>query len=89
MMPDEMEAEKNRKIILAQADEIDILKNNIKELQEQLNAAHRRIASLNEDWADLRDKLDSANKHNKSLTQSLSNAYDDISGLIKEDLECR
>ena len=31
MLPDEMEAEKNRKMILAQADEIDILKNNIKE----------------------------------------------------------
>jgi len=68
MMPDEMEAEKNRKIILAQADEIEILKRNVRELQEQLNSAQR---------------------HNKNLTQSLSNAYDDISGLIKEDLECR
>jgi len=68
MLPDEMEAEKNRKIILAQADEIEILKRNVKELQAQLN---------------------SAQIHNKNLTQSLSNAYDDISGLIKEDLECR
>ena len=68
MLPDEMEAEKNRKIILAQADEIDILKRNVRELQAQLN---------------------SAQIHNKNLTQSLSNAYDDISGLIKEDLECR
>ena len=58
MLPDEMEAEKNRKIIVAQADEISILKNNIKELQEQLNAAHRRIVSLNDDWGDMRDKLD-------------------------------
>ena len=58
MLPDEMEAEKNRKIIVAQAEEIDILKNNIKELQEQLNAAHRRIVSLNDDWGDMRDKLD-------------------------------
>ena len=46
MLPDEMEAEKNRKIIVAQADEINILKNNIKELQEQLNTAHRRICLL-------------------------------------------
>ena len=46
MLPDEMEAEKNRKIIVAQADEIDILKNNIKELQEQLNVAHKRIKEL-------------------------------------------
>mgnify|MGYP007012439579 FL=1 len=68
MLPDEMEAEKNRKIILAQADEIEILKRNVRELQAQLN---------------------SAQIHNKNLTQSLSNAYDDISGLIKEDLECR
>jgi len=37
MMPDEMEAEKNRKIILAQADEIDILKRNVRDLQGQLN----------------------------------------------------
>ena len=68
MLPDEMEAEKNRKIIVAQAEEIDILKNNIKELQEQLNVAHKRI---------------------KELTQARDNAYDDISNLIKEDLECR
>ena len=68
MLPDEMEAEKNRKIILAQADEIDILKRNVRDLQGQLN---------------------SAQIHNKNLTQSLSNAYDDISNLIKEDLECR
>ena len=68
MLPDEMEAEKNRKIIVAQANEIEILKNNIKELQEQLNAAHKRI---------------------KELTQARDNAYDDISELIKEDLECR
>ena len=37
MLPDEMEAEKNRKIIPAQADEIDILKRNVRDLQGQLN----------------------------------------------------
>ena len=37
MLPDEMEAEKNRKMILAQADEIDILKRNVRDLQGQLN----------------------------------------------------
>jgi len=84
MLPDEMEAEKNRKMILAQADEIDILKNNIKELQEQLNVAHKRIASVSEDWGDMRDVLDSANQHNKNLTQSLANAYADISRLAEE-----
>ena len=84
MLPDEMEAEKNRKMILAQADEIDILKNNIKELQEQLNVAHKRIASVSEDWGDMRDKLDAAQIHNKNLTQSLANAYADISRLAEE-----
>ena len=65
--------------------EIDILKKNVHDLQEQLNAAHKRIATLNEEWSELRDKLDAANKHNKSLTQSLCNAYDDISNMLEED----
>ena len=46
MLPDEMEAEKNRKIILAQADEIEILKNNVRDLQQQLTAARIRNAEL-------------------------------------------
>ena len=46
MLPDEMEAEKNRKIILAQADQIDILKRNVRDLQEQLNVAHKKISVL-------------------------------------------
>ena len=84
MLPDEMEAEKNRKMIVAQADEIDILKRNVRELQEQLNVAHKRIASVSEDWGDMRDKLDAAEEHNKNLTQSLANAYADISRLAEE-----
>ena len=39
MLPDEMEAEKNRKIILAQADEIEIFKRNVRQLQGQLQSA--------------------------------------------------
>lgn len=46
MLPDEMEAEKNRKMILAQADEIEILKKNVRDLQEQLTASHVRIKEL-------------------------------------------
>ena len=46
MLPDEMEAEKNRKIILAQADEIDILKRNVRDLEEQLRDARIRNAEL-------------------------------------------
>ena len=48
MLPDEMEAEKNRKIILAQADEIDILKRNVKELQQSLQNAYSDISRLTE-----------------------------------------
>ena len=39
MLPDEMEAEKNRKMILAQADEIEILKRNVRDLQAQYQSA--------------------------------------------------
>ena len=39
MLPDEMEAEKNRKMILAQADEIEILKRNVRQLQGQFQSA--------------------------------------------------
>ena len=46
MLPDEMEAEKNRKMILAQADKIEILEKNVRDLQEQLTAAHVRIKEL-------------------------------------------
>ena len=46
MLPDEMEAEKNRKIILAQADEIEMLKTNVRDLQQQLTAARIRNAEL-------------------------------------------
>lgn len=44
-----MEAEKNRKMLLAQADEIEILQRNVRDLQGQLNVAHIRIAELKKD----------------------------------------
>ena len=49
MLPDEMEAEKNRKMILAQADEIEILKQNVRDLQESLQHAHIRIKVMTEE----------------------------------------
>ena len=49
MLPDEMEAEKNRKMILAQADEIEILKRNVKELQQSLQNAYADISRLAEE----------------------------------------
>lgn len=43
-----MEAEKNRKIILAQVEEIEMLKRNVRDLQEQLTAAYTKIKQLKE-----------------------------------------
>ena len=62
--------------------EIDILKKNVRDLQEQLNAAQKRIKSLVEQNAEAMVMI-------SNLQQARDNAYDDISGLIKEDLECR
>lgn len=47
-LPDEMEAEKNRKIILAQADKIAILEKNIYDLQKQLQEAYIKIGNNRE-----------------------------------------
>lgn len=46
MLPDEMEAEKNRKMIVAQANKIELLENNVHQLQEQLQNAYKRIGEL-------------------------------------------
>ena len=59
MLPDEMEAEKNRKIILAQADEIDILKRNVRDLEEQLRDARIRNANLIQEKFNLYDDISS------------------------------
>ena len=48
MLPDEMEAEKNRKIIISLASENETLRKNVKELQGQLQKAYQRIGELNE-----------------------------------------
>ena len=46
MLPDEMEAEKNRKIILTQANRIELLEKNVHDLQEQLQNVYVRIMEL-------------------------------------------
>jgi len=40
MLPDEMEAEKNRKLLLSQADKIEILEKNVRDLQQNLQDAY-------------------------------------------------
>ena len=42
------EAEYYRSMVVAQGDEIEILRGNVKELQGQLQGAYRRIAELRE-----------------------------------------
>jgi hypothetical protein len=56
MLPDEMEAEKNRKIIVAQADEIDILKCNVEGLQKALQEAYKKISVLTIANIELKEK---------------------------------
>ena len=48
MLPDEMEAEKNRKIILGLSGKLDLIEQNVKELQAQLQSSYKRIAELKE-----------------------------------------
>ena len=48
MLPDEMEAEKNRKMLLSQANTIEMLEKNVRDLQKQLNDAYIKIASIGE-----------------------------------------
>ena len=52
------EAEFYRNIVVAQGDEIELLRNNVKELQGQLQGAYRRIGEL-------REALDTEIKENK------------------------
>ena len=76
MLPDEMEAEKNRKIILAQAEEIEILKRNVRDLQGQLNLQQVK-----------NKKLIEQNAEAMAIIGHKQQELDAI--LIKEDLECR
>ena len=62
--------------------EIDILKRNVRELQEQYQSALIHNKRLIEQNAEAMVIIG-------NLQQARDNAYDDISNLIKEDLECR
>ena len=72
MMPDEMEAEKNRKLLVSQADTIEILKRNVKELQQSLQNAYADIARLAEDRTNAETQID------------MMQTYDDISKATEE-----
>ena len=52
MLPDEMEAEKNRKLLVSQADTIEILKKNVRDLQGQLNLQYVKNKKLIEQNAE-------------------------------------
>ena len=57
MLPDEMEAEKNRKLLLSQADKIEILERNVRDLQQNLQDAYviikHKQQSLENAYADI------------------------------------
>jgi len=84
MLPDEMEAEKNRKIILAQADEIDILKRNVKELQGQYQSALIHNKRLIEQNAEAMVIIGHKQQELDAMEQARDNAYDDISTLTED-----
>ena len=46
MLPDEMEAEKNRKMIIGMSSKLELIEKNVLELQAQLQASYKRIAEL-------------------------------------------
>ena len=50
MLPDEMEAEKNRKALLQQAEIIEVLKRQLAEETKAKYAAYKRIAELTDNW---------------------------------------
>ena len=84
MLPDEMEAEKNRKIILAQADEIEILKRNVRQLQGQYQSALIHNKRLIEQNAEARAIIGHKQQELDSMEQARDNAYDDISTLTED-----
>ena len=84
MLPDEMEAEKNRKMILSQAEDIEIYKTNIRDLQEQLTAARVKIKSLIEQNAEAMVIIGHKQQELDAMEQARDNAYDDISTLTED-----
>ena len=84
MLPDEMEAEKNRKIILAQADEIEILKRNVRQLQGQYQSALIHNKRQIEQTAEAMVIIGHKQQELDAMEQARDNAYDDISTLTEE-----
>ena len=81
MLPDEMEAEKNRKIILAQADEIEILKKNVRQLQGQYQSALVHKKRLIEQNAEAMVIIGHKQQELDAMEQEIDvmQVYDDIS----------
>ena len=64
--------------------EMDILKKNVSDLQEQLNAAHIRIKSLVEQNAEAMVMIGHLQQELDAMEQARDNAYDDISTLTED-----
>ena len=65
-------------------DKIAILEKNVHDLQEQLNAAHKRIKSLVAQNADAMVIIGHKQQELDAMEQARDNAYDDISTLTED-----
>ena len=88
MLPDEMEAEKNRKLLLSQADTIEILKRNVRDLQGQLNLQHVKNKKLIEQNAEAMVIIGHKQQELDAMEQARDNAYDDVSKLAEQECFC-
>ncbi len=81
MLPDEMEAEKNRKLLVSQADTIEMLKRNVRDLQGQYQSALIHNKRLIEQNAEAMVIIGHKQQELDAMAQARDNAYDDISTL--------
>ena len=88
MLPDEMEAEKNRKLLVSQADTIEILKRNVRDLQGQLNLQHVKNKKLIEQNAEAMVIIGHKQQELDAMEQARDNAYDDVSKLAEQECFC-
>ena len=71
MLPDEMEAEKNRKLLLSQADKIEILERNVRDLQQNLQDAYVIIKHKQQKIDYLKERCNFSDVENHYMENSI------------------
>tara|TARA_R100001591_G_scaffold6069_2_gene12461 strand:+ start:152 stop:388 length:237 start_codon:yes stop_codon:yes gene_type:complete len=71
MLPDEMEAEKNRKMLLSQADKIEILERNVRDLQQNLQDAYVIIKHKQQKIDYLKERCNFSDVENDYMENSI------------------